>query len=81
MNGVIWAPIVAGVIGIIFGVILLLCCREGANRLSWRKRMILYGKLDEIEQKELKNTGLGMRAGKDGAWIELGRSEALGTPL
>lgn len=78
MKGVEWVPVIAGVLGIIFGVVLLLCCREGANRLSWRKRMLLYSVLDNIEDKELKDTELGIRAGKEGAWIELGNKAVLG---
>jgi hypothetical protein len=78
MKGVEWVPVIGCVIAIIFGLVLLLCCREGANRLSWRKRMLLYGVLDSIEEKELKDTELGIRAGSEGAWIELGNKASLG---
>lgn len=79
MKDVLWVPIIGGVIAIIFGVILLLCCREGANRLSWRKRMLLYSVLNKVEEKDLKDTELGIRAGKEGAWIELGNKATLGS--
>lgn len=78
MNGVEWVPVIGCIIAIFFGLVLLLCCREGANRLSWRKRMLLYGVLDSIEEKELKDTELGIRAGSEGAWIELGNKASLG---
>lgn len=78
MNGFIWVPIVAGVLGIIFGIILLLCCREYANQLSARKRDLLYKALSDIEEKDLKDTELGIRSGKEGAWIELGNKIDLG---
>ena len=73
-----WVVIIAGIIAIIFGVVLLMCSKEGANRLSWRKRMLMYSVLDNLEEKELKNTEFGIRAGKEGAWIELGNKTMLG---
>lgn len=40
--------------------------------------MLLYSVLDSIEEKELKDTELGIRAGSEGAWIELGNKVSLG---
>lgn len=77
-NGYWCVPLVGGILAIIFGIILLLCCREGANRLSWRKRMLMYSTLDEIEDEKLKNTDYGIRAGKEGAWIEVGTKAGVG---
>lgn len=79
MKDYAWVPIVGGIIAIIFGIVLLCCCREGANRLSWRKRMLLFTTLESIEEKDLKDTELGIRAGKEGAWIELGNKNSLGS--
>ena len=78
MKGLAWVPIIAGVFAIFLGVVLLFCCREGANRLSWRKRILLFGIFDKIDDEELKNTEFGIRAGKEGAWIELGNRASLG---
>jgi hypothetical protein len=67
-----WVVYAAGVIAILFGVVLILCCREMANRLSWRKRLLMIGVLDNLEQTHLVGTDQGIRAGKEGAWIEYG---------
>jgi hypothetical protein len=80
-SGYWWVPLVAGLLVLIFSVILLMCCIEGANRLSWRKRMLMYSALDSIEDEKLKNTEYGIRAGKEGAWIEVGHKSAIGKIL
>lgn len=72
-----WAPIVAGVLLILFGVVLCFCCQEYANRLAWRKRLLLYEVLNHMEGDQLNGTALGMRAGPDGAWIEAGNKALL----
>ena len=77
-SGYWWVPLVAGILGLIFGIVLLMCCKEGANRLSWRKRMLMYSALDDIENEKLKNTEYGIRAGKEGAWIEVGHKASIG---
>lgn len=41
--------------------------------------MLLFTTLESIEEKELKDTELGIRAGKEGAWIELGNKNSLGS--
>ena len=75
--GKAWVPLVGGLIAIIFGVILLYGCKIYSDKLSWRKRLLMYKVLKNIEEKELKDTGLGLRPGKDGAWIEFGTLETI----
>lgn len=77
-SGYWWVPLVGGILGLIFGIVLLLCCKEGANRLSWRKRMLMYSALDDIENEKLKDNEYGIRAGKEGAWIEVGHKSSIG---
>lgn len=78
IKGYEWVVVVGGIIAIIFGVILLLCTRAYANKLSWRKRLLMFGVLDRMEQVNLKDTEYGMRPGKEGAWIEYGSRSHLG---
>lgn len=72
-----WVVYAAGGIAIVFGGILALCCREMANRLSWRKRLLMFGVLDRLEQTNLSGTDMGIRSGKEGAWIEYGLKNSL----
>lgn len=72
-----WVIYAAGGIAIIFGGVLALCCREMANRLSWRKRLLMFGALDRLEQTNLAGTDMGIRSGKEGAWIEYGFKNSL----
>lgn len=76
-----WVPIVGGIIALIFGIVLLCCCKEGANRLSWRKRMLMYSAFDNMEEEDLKNSEFGIRAGKEGAWIEVGHKSTIGKAI
>lgn len=78
INGYEWMPIAACIIAIIFGFILLCCCKINADRLSWRKRLLMYNVLEDIELLHLKNSPLGIRPGKEGAWIELGNLASVG---
>lgn len=72
-----WVVYAAGGIAIMFGGVLALCCREMANRLSWRKRLLMFGALDKLEQTNLAGTDMGIRSGKEGAWIEYGFKNSL----
>lgn len=72
-----WVVVVACAVAIVFGFILLMCSREGANRLAWRKRLLMIGVLDKVEREKLAGTEMGIRSGKDGAWIEYGNKAAL----
>ena len=63
-SGYWWVPLVAGILGLIFVSVLLMCCKEGANRLSCRKRMLMYSALDDIENKKLKNSEYGIKLEK-----------------
>lgn len=72
LKGYWWFIIVVGLIALIFGCILLCCCREYANRQSWKKRCLLNTTLNKIEQTSLAGTDYGLRSGKEGAWIEYG---------
>ena len=76
-----WIVIVGGVIAIIFGVVLLICTKKYADQLAWEKRLEMFGVLDRLEQVNLKDTGDGIRPGKDGAWIEYGPKANLGRLL
>lgn len=77
-SGYWWVILVGGILGLIFGIVLLMCCAQGANRLSWRKRMLMYSALDDIENEKLKDTEYGIRSGKEGAWIEVGHKSSIG---
>lgn len=79
IKGYEWMPIAACLIAIIFGIVLLCCCKINADRLSWRKRLLMYNVLEDIELLNLKNTPLGIRPGKEGAWIELGSLASVGS--
>lgn len=81
INGYEWVAIVGGVICIFWGYVLTICCREGANRLAWRKRLMLYDILDKFEHTNLAGTELGIRPGKEAAWIEYGHKSKLGRIL
>lgn len=81
IKGYEWAPIVGCVIAILFGIFLLLCCKINADKLSWRKRLLMYSALEDLEQVNLRDTALGIRPGKEGAWIELGNKASIGSPL
>lgn|SRR3990167_8861644 len=72
-----WVVYAAGAIAIIFGGILAICCREMANRMSWRKRLLMFGVLDKLEQTNLAGTDMGIRSGKEAAWIEYGLKSSL----
>ncbi len=73
-----WVVVVGGIIAIIFGVVLLICTKKNADELAWQKRLEMFGVLDRFEQVNLKDTGDGIRPGKDGAWIEYGPKANLG---
>lgn len=72
-----WVPIVAGIVLIVFGFVLLMCCREYANRQSHKKRLMLITIFEQIENNNLRDTENGIRVGKDAAWIELGNKALL----
>lgn len=40
--------------------------------------MLMYSALDSIEEEKLKDTEYGIRAGKEGAWIEVGQKSSIG---
>jgi hypothetical protein len=48
-----------------------------SNSLANRKGQMLNDHLVELEHKKLRGTGWGIRAGKDGAWIQIGKEESL----
>lgn len=50
VDGYAWMPIIACILAIIFGISLLLCCKIYADKLSWRKRLLMYSVLDNLEQ-------------------------------
>ena len=74
-----WVVVVGGIIAIIFGVVLLICTKKNADELAWQKRLEMFGVLDRFEQVNLKDSGDGIRPGKDGAWIEYGPKSSLGS--
>lgn len=72
-----WVPIVVGIVLIVFGFVLLMCCREYANRQSHKKRLMLITIFEQLESNNLRDTENGIRVGKDAAWIELGNKALL----
>lgn len=40
--------------------------------------MLMFSALDNIEEEDLKNSEYGIRAGKEGAWIEVGHRSTIG---
>lgn len=72
-----WVPIVVGIVLIVFGFVLLMCCREYANRQSHKKRLMLITIFEQLENNNLRDTENGIRVGKDAAWIEFGNKALL----
>ena len=72
-----WVYLVAAFIGICFGVILVICAKKHADRLSYDKGFELNQLLKTSETKFLQGTEFGLCAGPNGAWIELGMKSAL----
>jgi hypothetical protein len=76
-----WVYVISAAIAICFGVILVICAKKHADRLSFDKGMELTLQLRACESKFLAGTEFGLRAGPNGAWIELGRKESLSKVL
>lgn len=70
--------VIGGIIAICFGFVLCMCCKVYANRMSWRKRLLLWDVCHEMENTNLNGTPVGIRPGKEGAWIELGNRTMIG---
>ncbi len=77
-DGYAWVTIIGGFIAIIFGFVLLMCCKVYANKMSWRKRLLLYSVCEDIENTNLNGSAVGIKPGKEAAWIELGNKASLG---
>lgn len=74
-----WFHAAAAFIAICFGFVLTFCSRSHSNRLSFEKGLELARRLDKVEAKFLKGTDMGVRAGPEGAWIEVGFERHLNT--
>ena len=74
-----WFYATASLIALVFGLVLIVCSRSHSNRLSFEKGLELAKRLDKIEAKFLKGTDMGVRAGPEGAWIEVGFEKHLNT--
>jgi len=74
-----WYYALAAFIAIVFGLILTVCSRSHSNRLSFEKGLELAKRLEKVESKFLKGTDMGVRAGPEGAWIEVGFEKHLNT--
>lgn len=78
--GSAWPVIGGSCICIVFAFIFNICALLEANRLSSEKVTRLVRKLDQVENKYLKGTDIGLRCGKEGSWIEIGNTKHLCTP-
>lgn len=72
-----WVFAIAGLISICFGVIMIICAKKHADRLSFDKGSALAKALKNCEEKFLGGTDFGLCAGSNGAWIEIGLKKAL----
>jgi len=76
-NDLWWVPIIAAIFGICFGGVLLLCCKQYANRMSWRKRMLMYRVLQSMDYSNSGQNGIQLRPGKEGTDIEIGTANSV----
>lgn len=72
-----WVFVIAGLQFIMFACVMVICAKKYSDRLSYHKGYLLNMQLKDTENRFLKDTNIGLSAGLDGAWMELGYKNAL----
>ena len=72
-----WAVVIAGLEVILFAVIMVMAAKIFADRLAYNKGKKLDKKLRDCQARFLVDTKYGLRAGLNGAWIEVGNIDTL----
>lgn len=73
----IWVIFAVAGIALLFGMLMVACAKQHADKLTYLKMVALVRKLDLVESRYLRNGDIGIRAGKHAAWIEIGNSRDL----
>lgn len=74
-----WVFIIGGMQFIVFAVVMVVCAKKYSDRLCYQKGYLLNLQLKETEKRFLSGTSIGLSAGLDGAWIEIGYKTSLCT--